>query len=114
MYFLVTRGQSAFTLFSRMKKRQGAKEKILGAATSEFFSHGFERAISHVAKKAHVNEVTVYRLFGNKANLQLAAMLEASRLNPSDGLSENHACPGNCSSTEYGGSAIGAGGLWSW
>ena len=68
--------------FSTVKKRQYAKEKILGAAISEFSSHGFERAISHVAKKAHVNEVTVYRLFGNKANLQLAAMLEASRLNP--------------------------------
>ena len=67
---------------STVKKRVYAKEKILGAAISEFSSHGFERAISHVAKKAHVNEVTVYRLFGNKANLQLAAMLEASRLNP--------------------------------
>src|ERR1017187_8460518 len=30
------------------------------------------------------------------------------------GLSENHAYPGNRSSTEYGGPAIGARGLWSW
>lgn len=68
--------------FSTVKKRQYAKEKILAAAISEFSSHGFERAISHIARKARVNQVTVYRLFGNKAKLQLAAMLEASRLNP--------------------------------
>lgn len=65
-----------------MKKRQDAKDKILGAAIHEFSHHGFERAISHIASRARVNEVTVYRLFKNKTGLQLAALLEAQNANP--------------------------------
>ena len=65
-----------------MKKRQNAKDKILGAAIHEFSRHGFERAISHVASKAHVNDITIYRHFKHKSDLQLAALLEAQSHNP--------------------------------
>ncbi len=65
-----------------MKKRQDAKGKILGAAIHEFSRHGFERAISYIASKAHVNDITIYRHFKHKFGLQLAALLEAQSHNP--------------------------------
>jgi AcrR family transcriptional regulator len=65
-----------------VNKRKDARDKILGAAIYEFSRHGFERAISHIATRAKVNEVTVYRLFRNKSNLQLAALLHAQTANP--------------------------------
>lgn len=64
-----------------MKKRQDAKDKILGAAIHEFAYHGFSRSVAHIAKKAQVNEVTVWRYFETKDILCHAAIRAAAQQN---------------------------------
>jgi AcrR family transcriptional regulator len=65
-----------------VKKRQDARDRILAAAISEFSHHGFERAISYIASKAYVNDITIYRHFKHKSGLQLAALLHAQDNSP--------------------------------
>ena len=64
-----------------MKKRQDAKDKILGAAIHEFAYHGFSLSVARIAKKAHVNEITVWRYFKTKDILCHAAIRAAAQQN---------------------------------
>ena len=67
--------------FPRMRKTQDTQERILRAAIHEFAYHGFNRGIVHIARKARVNEITIYRLFNDKDGLCRAALRDASRSN---------------------------------
>src|ERR1035437_10769563 len=67
--------------FPRMRKTQATQERILRAAIHEFAYHGFNRGIVHIARKARVNEITIYRLFNDKDGLCRAALRDASRSN---------------------------------
>jgi AcrR family transcriptional regulator len=62
-----------------MKKRQDAKDKILGAAIHEFAYHGFSLSVASIARKAHVNEITVWRYFKTKDILCNAAIRAAAQ-----------------------------------
>jgi AcrR family transcriptional regulator len=64
-----------------VKKRQDAKDKILGAAIHEFAYHGFSLSVARIAKKAHVNEITVWRYFKTKDILCHAAIRAAAQQN---------------------------------
>ena len=64
-----------------MKKRQDAKDKILGAAIHEFAYHGFSLSVARIARKAQVNEITVWRYFKTKDILCHAAIRAAAQQN---------------------------------
>jgi AcrR family transcriptional regulator len=64
-----------------VKKRQDAKDKILGAAIHEFAYHGFSLSVARIARKAHVNEITVWRYFKTKDILCHAAIRAAAQQN---------------------------------
>lgn len=52
-----------------------AKQRLLEAAARVFSRHGFEGATTReIAQEAEVNEVTLFRLFQNKENLQAAVL----------------------------------------
>jgi AcrR family transcriptional regulator len=55
---------------------EGTKEKIMAAAFDEFSDHGFAGATTkEIARKAGVNEVTIFRHFGTKEGL-FSAVIE--------------------------------------
>jgi AcrR family transcriptional regulator len=54
------------------KRALGTREKIMKAATVSFAAKGFEGTSTRdVARKAKVNEITIFRLFKNKQDLYL-------------------------------------------
>ena len=61
--------------------KKPARERILDAALEEFGMNGFDGATTKViAKKAEVNEVTLFRHFDSKLKLFEAVMMERSLL----------------------------------
>lgn len=56
-------------------KNQRSREKVLRAATSLFAAKGFhETSTRDVARRARVNEVTIFRLFRSKQDLYLSVL----------------------------------------
>jgi|ERR687887_1366172 AcrR family transcriptional regulator len=56
-------------------KALSSREKVLKAATALFAANGFhETSTRDVARKARVNEITIYRLFKNKQELYLQVL----------------------------------------
>ncbi|PZO07884.1 MAG: TetR family transcriptional regulator [Leptolyngbya foveolarum] len=61
-----------------MKKKPSSRERIVGSALSLFAEQGITAATTkHIAEKAEVNEVTLFRQFGSKQGLLLAVLQEA-------------------------------------
>jgi AcrR family transcriptional regulator len=62
-------------LTSSARKARSSREKVLKAATALFASKGFhETSTRDVARRARVNEITIYRLFKNKQALYLEVL----------------------------------------
>lgn len=56
-------------------KARSSREKVLKAATALFAAKGFhETSTRDVARRARVNEITIYRLFKNKQELYLQVL----------------------------------------
>ena len=56
-----------------------ARSRILAAARDIFYENGYDGATTRlIAQKAEVNEVTIFRHFGNKENLFMAVVNEYS------------------------------------
>ncbi len=68
----------------RISKSMTARIRVLDAAGAEFSARGYYgSAISDIARRARVNEVTVFRLFGSKEHLY-EAVLQGRFLNSLD------------------------------
>lgn len=64
-----------------MQRAKGTRDRILDAALETFAEKGFTGATTkEIARRARVNEVTVFRLFKTKKALFGATMLERSAL----------------------------------
>lgn len=62
---------------SEAKDEASARDRILDAALAEFGANGFNGATTRaIAKRAGVNEVTIFRLFGSKFQLFQAVLDE--------------------------------------
>jgi len=67
-----------FLILWPMPKRSPARKKLIDAALALFSSQGVtETTTRQIADRAGVNEVTIFRQFGNKHGLMLAAIEEA-------------------------------------
>ncbi len=60
---------------ARREMTRSARERVLDAAVGLFCEHGYKGTTTReVARRARVNEVTVFRLFGTKEGLFLAVI----------------------------------------
>jgi len=60
---------------SQANSVQSSRDKVLKAATALFAAKGFhETSTRDVARRARVNEITIYRLFRNKQDLYLQVL----------------------------------------
>ena len=58
-----------------MTRRKGSRDRLLGSALELFCRQGYDGVSTRaIAKKAGVNEVTLFRLFGSKEKVLLAVL----------------------------------------